>query len=115
VVVQYAEIVRIGLAFPGTETATSYGTAALKVRGKLLARLQEDGETLVLCAVYPEERALLIEMAPAVFHVTAHYDRYPTLLIRLGEAEPIQMQALLLQSWRRLAPGKTVRAFCGQA
>jgi hypothetical protein len=111
----YADIVRLGLAFPGTETGTSYGTAALKVRGKLLARLKEDGETLVLCAVYPEERALLIEMAPAVFHVTAHYERYPTMLIHLGAVDPIQMRALLLQSWQRRAPAKTVRAFCAEA
>lgn len=38
----------IGRTLPGVEESTSYGTPALKVRGKLLARLWEDGETLVV-------------------------------------------------------------------
>jgi hypothetical protein len=36
--------------FPGVEDSTSYGTPALKVRGKLLARLHQSGECLVLRA-----------------------------------------------------------------
>ena len=104
----FADIERIALALPDTERGTSYGTAAVKVRGKLLARLKEDGATMVLCAVLPDERALLMEMAPRIFHVTDHYRAYPTMLVHLGTAEPDQMAALLAQSWRRLAPKKTV-------
>jgi hypothetical protein len=101
--VEYAEVERLGLALPGTATGTSYGTPALKVRGKLLARLKEDGTTMVLCAVPADERALLIEMAPAVFHVTDHYVGYPTVLVRLPAADPAQLADLLRQSWQRLA------------
>ena len=38
----------IALSLPGVEEGTSYGTAAFRVRGKFLARLREDGETLAL-------------------------------------------------------------------
>jgi hypothetical protein len=48
----WAAVCRIGREFPGVEESTSYGTAALKVRGKLLVRLREDGETLVLITTF---------------------------------------------------------------
>jgi len=102
----YAALERLALALPGTETGTSYGTAAVKVRGKLLLRLKEDGQTAVLCAVLPDERALLMDMSPAVFFVTDHYVGYPIVLVRLAAADPAQMADLLRQSWRRLAPVK---------
>jgi hypothetical protein len=44
----------IALALPGVEEGTSYGTPAFRVRGKFLARLREDGETLVVKCDYPE-------------------------------------------------------------
>ena len=99
----FADIQRIALALPGVETGLSYGTPALKVRGKLLARLKEDGTTLVLCAVLPDERALLMEMTPSVFHVTDHYVGYPTVLIHLDVAEAAHMAALIGRSWERLS------------
>lgn len=34
---------RLALALPGVEEGVSYGTPAFRVRGKLLARLREDG------------------------------------------------------------------------
>jgi hypothetical protein len=107
----FADIQRLALALPGTENGTSYGTPAVKVRGKLLVRLKEDGETLVLCAVLSDERALLMEMAPSVFFVTDHYVGYPTMLVRLRAADERQMAGLLRQSWRRLAPARLVQAF----
>jgi hypothetical protein len=83
----------------------------VKVRGKLLARLKEDGRTIVLCAVLPDERALLMDMEPDVFHVTDHYMGYPTMLVHLARADPRQMEALLVQSWRRLATAKALKLY----
>ncbi len=99
----YTEVERLGLALPGTVTGTSYRTPALKIGGKLLARLKEDGTTLVLCAVLPDERDLLIEMAPDIYFTTDHYVGYPSVLVRLPQADPARLAALLRQSWERLA------------
>ena len=44
----YDTVRKLALALPGVEEGTSYGTPALKVRGKLFVRLKEDGETIVL-------------------------------------------------------------------
>ena len=38
------------------DASTSYGTPSFKVRGKLLTRLREDGDSLVIKGVDPEER-----------------------------------------------------------
>jgi uncharacterized protein YPO0396 len=39
----FDDVCAIALAWPGVERGTSYGTPALKVKGKLLTRLREDG------------------------------------------------------------------------
>ena len=39
---------RAATGLPEVDESTSYGTPALKVRGKFLTRLKEDGETIVL-------------------------------------------------------------------
>lgn len=57
------DIVRdLARRLPGVEEGTSYGTAALKVKGKLLVRLKEDGETIVL-RTDPIEREHLLRTA----------------------------------------------------
>ena len=45
------------LAWPEVEFGSSYGTPALKVRKKLLTRLKEDGDSITLHDVEPDERA----------------------------------------------------------
>lgn len=72
----WAGLCKLANRFPGVEESTSYGTPALKVSGKLVARLWEDGETLVL-KCDPNERDLLIETAPQTFFLTDHYRGYP--------------------------------------
>lgn len=43
-----ATVRRLLLALPGVEEGSSYGAPGFRVRGKFLARLWEDGETLVV-------------------------------------------------------------------
>lgn len=59
----FDDVRRAALALPGVEDSTSYGTPALKVRRALLARLWEDGTTLVLKAGL-DEKEFLIELDP---------------------------------------------------
>jgi hypothetical protein len=46
----YDDARKIALAWPEVEDGTSYGTPALKVRKKMLVRLKEDGDSLVMRA-----------------------------------------------------------------
>jgi hypothetical protein len=85
---------RLGLALPGVEESTSYGTPALKVNGRLMTRLWEDGRTLVMKTTFEERDALMAE-APETYYVTDHYLDYPWVLIRLPKADAGAVNDLL--------------------
>lgn len=106
--VTFETVRRFGLALPETETSTSYGTPALKVRGKLFARLRDDGESLVLRTDLVE-RDLLLAANPKVFYITDHYREYPWVLVRLSAVEPDELQELLRDAWSRVAPKRLVQ------
>lgn len=90
-------------ALPGVEEGTSYGTPALKVRGKLFIRLKEDGETIVV-RTDSFERDHLLRTSPGTFFITDHYRDYPWVLVRLGNVEDGQLRDLVESAWRRTAP-----------
>jgi hypothetical protein len=101
----------MGLKLPDVEAATSYGTPALKVRGKLVTRLRAEDDSLVLHSVPSDEREILIAVNPQVFHVTAHYDGYPVVLARLAALEPEDLWPFLIRRWREAAPKRLVVRF----
>jgi len=68
--INFDTVRRIGLALPGVEESTAYGSPALKVRGKLLAcvpahRSAEPGSLAVRVGF--EDRAELLAAAPDVY------------------------------------------------
>ena len=109
--VTFDDIRKLTLVWPEVEDGTSYGTAALKVRKKLLARLREDGDSLVMLGIPQDERNMLVESQPKVFYFTDHYRDYPTVLIRLSRTKPAVVEPLLRRRWRALASKKAVSAF----
>jgi hypothetical protein len=100
---------QIALALPSVEEGTSYGTPAFRVRGKFLARLREDGATLVVKCDY-RERDLRMEIDPDAFFITDHYRGYPMLLVRLAAVEEDDLRDLLEFAWRSLAPKRLLNA-----
>jgi hypothetical protein len=99
----YDDVRALALAFPGVEESTSYGTAALKVKGKLFVRLKEDGETIVL-RTDELERSYLMQSHPKIFYITDHYREYPWVLVRLKAVRPTMLKELLEGAWQRVAP-----------
>ena len=78
-----ATIRRVATAIPGVEEGTSYGTPAFKLnKKKLLARLHQDGKSLVL-KVGDATRDHLLQADPDTFFVTDHYRGYPYVLAHL--------------------------------
>ena len=106
----FESVRRIALALPGVEDALSYGTPGLKVKGKLVARLKEDGVIAIRVGTILE-RDWLIENDPAVFYITEHYRDYPALLVRLSAVSETTLRDLLTAEWRRVAPKKLVKDF----
>ena len=107
----FDDIRKLALAWPEVEDGTSYGTPALKVRKKLLVRLKEDGDSLVMPGVPPDERDMLVESQPKLFYFTDHYKDYPMVLIRLSKASRTSVEPLLRRHWRTLASKAAVREF----
>lgn len=108
--VTLATVRRLALALPGVEEGLSYGTPGFRVRGKFLARLWEDGETLVVkCG--DDERDYRMKADPETFFVTEHYRGYPTVLVRLARVRAADLQAVLEEAWRRQAPRRLVKAY----
>jgi hypothetical protein len=111
----FDDVRKIALAWPEVEDGSSYGTSALKVRKKMLVRLKEDGDSLVMPSVPQDERAMLVEKEPKVFYFTDHYRDYPMVLIRLSKAKRAIVEPFLRRRWRELASKKAVREFDAEA
>ena len=105
----FEAVVAMATTLPGVIKGTSYATPALRVSGKVLARLTEDGATMVLRAPFPV-RDHLVATAPETFSVTDHYRDYPLVLVRLAQADPAQVRELLESAWRQLSPARVVAA-----
>lgn len=108
--VTFAAVHQAASRLPGVELSTSYGTAALKVRGKLFARLHQDGDCFVLRAELLD-REILIQADPRVFFITDHYRDHPWVLVRFAHVRSGALPELLERAWRLVAPAKLLREF----
>lgn len=96
--INFDAVRKIGLALPGVEESTAYGSPALKVGGKLLAcvpahRSAEPG-SLVLCVDF-DDRAELLATDPDVYYTTDHYLNHASVLVRLSRVRPDVLRDLL--------------------
>lgn len=105
--VTYETVREIALALPGVEEGPCYGTPGLRVRGKLIARLWEDGETLVLKVGF-DAREMLMAANPETFYITDHYVGHPYVLVRLPQVRREQIEHLIEEAWRLNAPKRLV-------
>lgn len=106
----FDEVRAMALALPQVEEGTSYDTPAFRIRKRLIARLHEDGDALVI-RVDGLEREALLATEPDRFFVTPHYEGTNWVLARLDAADPEELAELLAEAWRRLAPRRIVEAF----
>ncbi len=104
--VTYEQVRDFALTLPGVEEGTSYGTPALKVRGKLLARLHENGALVVRVGADAQEA--LLAMEPEVYFITPHYAGGWAILVRLDIIEDAAMRSLIVETWRGNAPKRLV-------
>ena len=88
---------RVARALPDVEEGTSYRTPAWRHRGKLLARLHQDGCSIVL-KVGDQTRDHLLQADPQTFFVTDHYLGYPMVLARLDRLSAADLKKLLVRA-----------------
>ena len=89
-------VCRLGARLPGVQESTSYGTPALKVDGRLMARLLDDDRV----AIFTIERDALLAADPDTFTVPAHYEKHPMVVVRLASVDETELGEVLTESWR---------------
>ncbi len=101
--IDFDTVRKIALALPDVVDSITYGTPALKVKGKLLAcipinRTVEPG-SVALCIDF-ERREELLTSKPETFYVTDHYVRHPVVLIRTARIGLDELRDLIGIAWR---------------
>ena len=105
------DVVEMAGVLPEVEESTSYGTPALKVKGKGFARLRTEAEGgLVLMCRLDEKQALLASRDPAIF-TTPHYDGSAIVLVNLAAIDVDELRELITESWRLKAPPKVLQRY----
>ena len=97
-------------SFPGADVSTSYGTPAIKVGKKLVLRMHQKEDAIVLLLNTVDEQLELIQRDPLAFYITDHYVGYPAILIR-PTVEKSVFRDQMERSWRRVARKSDVIAF----
>ena len=97
--VTYDTVRRLGLALPGAEESTSYGTPALKVKRKLFVRLHQDLDKIVVAMPF-ERREEMMAADPDTYFITDHYREYPYILVSLARVQPDALPDLLNLAYR---------------
>ena len=111
---QFAAAAKIAARFPGIEVSTSYGTPAIKVKGKFMARLRTEAEGWLAIKCDFIDREILLQAAPHVFHLTPHYENYPMILVDLATIDEGGLVEVLERAWRMTATEKAVRDWDAQ-
>lgn len=103
--VTYDPVRGVALKLPNVEEGTSYGTPALKVKGKLFVRLREEGDAIVLRMPFEQREGLMAD-DPATYYITDHYREYPWVLVRLDAVRPDVLPELLQIAHRAASASK---------
>jgi hypothetical protein len=108
-IVTYDTVRRLGLQLPHVDEGTSYGTPALKVKGKLFVRLHQDLDKIVVKMPF-DRREEMIEADPETYFITDHYRDYPWVLVSLARVREDAVSDLLKIAYRAALPLNKRRA-----
>ena len=106
-------IKKLATEFPGTEVGTSYGTPAIRVGKRLILRMHDKEDAIVLLLESVEQQQELIASDPMAFYITDHYKGYAAVLVR-PTVDESEFRLLFEQSWRRVARKRDVAEYEGR-
>ncbi len=101
--VTYDTVRRVALTLPAVQEGTSYGTPALKVKGKLFVRLHQDLDKIVVRMPF-DRREELMAGDPETYFITDHYRDYPWILVSLARVHAEALPDLLKIAHREASP-----------
>ena len=108
----FERITKMAAKLPGTEVSTSYGTPAIKVGKKLVLRMHQKEDAIVMLLDSVDEQQALMVEDPMAFYITDHYAGYAAVLVR-PTVEEATFVKLLEKSWRRVARKSDLAAYEG--
>ncbi len=108
---EYRRVCEMARKLPGVEESASYGTPALKVKGRFMCRLRTEAEGALAIRCDFLDRQILLQADPEVFFVTEHYLDYPMVLVRLDKIRLSALPDLIERAWRVVAPAKLVAEY----
>lgn len=107
----FVAVKNIALNFPDTVESISHeGTPSVKVRGKLMCRLHENGEFIPIRLDF-ELRDKYLDSHPEIFHLPDHYKSYPYICMWIHNYDKKLLTEVLEQSWKGLATKKQLKEY----
>ena len=108
--ITFARIEQLASELPGIEVSTSYGTPAIKVGKKLILRMHQKEDAIVVLLNSVDEQQNLIKQDPMAYYITDHYSGYPAVLVR-PTVEESALCELMKVAWRRVASKKQIEMY----
>jgi hypothetical protein len=95
----FDQLRNLALSLPDVYERLCYRTPAFYTGKKLIARMLEDGERVVInhSELY---RHALVKANPEVFSIPRHYQNYAMIVINLQAISQDDFKPLLTESWR---------------
>ena len=110
--ITFDEVREIGLTLPDVTEAKMYGSAALKVRGNLLACVPSNKSAEPQSVVFSIDfdlRAALVKANPEIYYVTEHYAGHPTVLARMPRMNRKVLREILALAWNYVSSKNAAR------
>jgi len=103
-----AEFRSLALTFPGAVEAAHMNHPDFRVVSKIFATLGPD-ETWGMVKLTPEQQALFLRTAPAVFRpASGAWGRKGATIVQLDAADEATVRQALTAAWRNTAPKRLV-------
>jgi hypothetical protein len=96
---------------PGTIEKPYNRLPSFRVRGTLFLRIHELPDVVFVRCGDLEERNELLKAEPSKFFITAHYEGYAGMLVRLSQVDVYEAAELATESWRLCAPKRLLAAY----
>lgn len=93
----------IAMSLPEVVERQTWGKPTFRVQNKLFVTLAPDGTSATLKSSREEQRAL-IAAAPDTFTTAPYLGRHGWITVQLAHVDKTQMEELVTDAWRRVAP-----------
>lgn len=102
----FDDVRRIALGLPEAEERITWEVdITFRVRDKIFAMAGPDGSHVSIKAS-PDRQAELVDLDPETFAPSAYVGRFGWVTVDLARAEPLLLEDLIRDAWRRTAPKK---------